>query len=111
MITFLHKSRYSTAFLSSARCIPDIVFPPSTSSSDGFFFFFPLLMPAPYPFPYHLLSSHGQRTSTSVLLSSASATYLLLHVRSPSVLNRLFSSQSRRPSASFAISTFRRHQF
>src|SRR6218665_295362 len=62
-------------------------------------------MPASYPFPYHLLTSHGQRTSFSVLLPSVSATNLLLPVRSPSVSTRFFSSQSKRPPASFSRST------
>src|SRR6218665_2212325 len=53
------------------------------------------------PFPYHLLASHGQITSSSVLLPSVSATKLFLLVRSPSVPTRLFSSLSKRPLASF----------
>jgi len=111
LVSFLHNARSSTASLSSARFIPDIVSISSIHLLIGWPFFFPLRMPASYPFPYHLLSSRGQRTSTSVLLPSVSATYLLLHVQSPSVVIHLFSSQSRSPSASFSISTFRRHQF
>src|SRR6218665_530977 len=68
-------------------------------------------MPASYPFPYRLLSSHVQRTSSSVLLPSVSATKLLLLFRSPSVSTRLFSSLSKRSLASFSRSTFCRHQF
>src|SRR6218665_1589673 len=104
MVGFLHKSRSSTSSLSPAGFIPDIVSITSTHLFIGRHLF---LLPSPYSriisFPYNLLSSYGQRTSTSVLLPSVSATYLFLHVRSPSVLIHLFSSQSRRPSASFSI--------
>src|SRR6218665_14047 len=97
MVSFLHRFRSSTASLSSARFIPDIV---SFSSIHLFIgqplFLLPSRMPASYSFPYHFLSSHVQTTSTSVLLPSVSATYLLLHVLLSSVSIRLFSSQSMR---------------
>src|SRR6218665_1188393 len=109
MVSFLHKSRSSTASLSSAKLIPDDI----VSISSIHLFIGRFLLPSPYAsiisfsIPFALITC--QRTST-VLLPFVSATYLLLHVRSPSVLIRLFSSQSRRPSTSFSISAFQ-HQF
>src|SRR6218665_110388 len=112
MVSLLHMSRYFAASLSSARFIPDIV----CSSSIHLFLGRPLfLLPSPHTsilsFSIPFARIHGQRTSSSVLLPSVSAINLLLPVRSPSELIRLFSSQSKRSSASFSRSTFRRPQF
>src|SRR6218665_3567146 len=49
------------------RFVPDIVcFSFTHLFIGGLSFFFLLRMPASYSFPYRLLSSHGQRTSSSV---------------------------------------------
>src|SRR6218665_789280 len=94
MVSLLHMSRYFAASLSSARFIPDIV----CSSSIHLFLGRPLfLLPSPHTsilsFSIPFARIHGQRTSSSVLLPSVSAINLLLPVRSPSELIRLFSSQ------------------
>src|ERR1700733_10486568 len=97
--------------VSPVSCPLPRVFPPSISFLDVPFSFFPPHMPASSPSPDHLLSSHVQRTSSSVSSLSLSVTCFLLVVLSFVVYTHLFFFLSMVPSIASSKSTFRKLRF
>ena len=129
LLTYLSSAKLWLSSLAALTTSPDLlspasvapvsyplprVFPPSISFLDVPFSFFPLHMPASSPSPDHLLSSHVQRTSSSVSSLSLSVTYFLLVVLPFVVYYRpthLFFFLSMVPSVASSKSTFPMLQF